>query len=117
MREELILQITNRIHSKAKMAHDDSSKDEILSELEMFEQIVMENHDKVEIGSIVRLETNSNQAHYFLTPALSGEILDFNDKKILAVSIFSALGIELMGKGEGEEFIVNNKTYKINEVI
>lgn len=116
LRKSLVTQITNKIQDRALGTNDTTSKDEILSELEMFEQISFSKHDEVEIGSVVKLETNSTQAQYFLTPAMSGEILEFQKAKILTVSIFSTLGMHLMGKKVGEKFNINAKEFEIKEI-
>lgn len=116
LRKILVTQITSKIQDKALASSDASTKDEILSELEMFEQISFSKHDQVEIGSIVKLQTNQTIAQYFLTPAMSGEILEFQSSKILTVSIFSALGMHLMGKKNGERFNINSKEFQIKEI-
>lgn len=116
LRKSLVAQIVSRIEAKANVVKDQGKKEEILSELEMFEQIEYSAHKAVEIGSVVKLKTNNTSAQYFLTPALSGEILDCGDRKILAVSIFSTLGCALMGKNQGDTFSVGDKKYEIIEV-
>lgn len=116
LRKSLVTQITTRIQDKALGTSDSTAKDEILSELEMFEQISFSKHEEIEIGSVVKLETNNTLAQYFLTPAMSGEILEFQSAKILTVSIFSALGMHLMGKSVGDRFSINTKSFEIKEI-
>ncbi len=63
------------------------------------------------LGSIVRTDT----ANYFISiPA--GEILAGNEK-FYAVGIQAPIARQLIGKGKGDDFNLNGKTFKITEVI
>ncbi|EQC45338.1 GreA/GreB family elongation factor [Bacteriovorax sp. Seq25_V] len=102
MRDLIIDNIRKTITTSAQGCETEEMKNEMLEELEMFEGISMDEHQAIEIGSIIELETNSRVATYFISPANSGSILNIKGQSILVVSIFSALGAELMGKVVGE---------------
>ncbi|MGA8854762.1 MAG: transcription elongation factor [Christiangramia sp.] len=63
------------------------------------------------LGSIVK----TNAANYFISiPA--GEVLAENEK-FFAVGIQAPIARQLVGKGKGDNFNLNGKTFKIMEVI
>jgi hypothetical protein len=70
-------------------------------------------------GTSANAETGSviitNNGDFYL--AISAGTLSVNGKTYFAVSPASPIGVVLAGKKAGDSFILNNKQYKIEEVI
>ncbi len=68
-------------------------------------------HDKIQFGSVVK----SSGPHYFIS--IPAGILKTDGEDFYSVGFQTPVARELTGKKKGEEFTINNQTFKIEEVI
>lgn len=75
-------------------------------EIQLLEEVDLKASDKSEevcIGSLVKLRHHDQERSYFLIPTSGGTILNFQDKAVLVVSVFSPLGSAILGLKPGED--------------
>lgn len=98
--------------------------EEIEQEINMLEEIdlgLSSSVNDVMTGSLVLLEHNNIEKHYFLSPTCGGKLLTVGGEPVLVISVFSPLGQELVGATVGEEVSIeikeNIKSYNIKKVL
>jgi transcription elongation GreA/GreB family factor len=95
--------------------------EEIKLDLQMIKELEIVPSYAVEMGSLVRLQTNSMSQWYFLSPILGGDLVAIEHYKIMVLSIFSPVGSEAMGLIVGDPFDVETpkavRSYEILEII
>jgi transcription elongation GreA/GreB family factor len=75
-------------------------------EIQMLEEVdvkASEKSDEVCIGSLVKLRHQDQERSYFLIPTSGGTILNFQERPVLVVSVFSPLGSAILGLKVGEQ--------------
>lgn len=95
------------------------TEEEYQQELELIDAIdwpIKDRIQEVHLGSVVRLETNGHAAWYLISPVAGGNFIQSELGPMVIVSAFSGLGQELMGKKVGEQFQIQNKSYKVVEL-
>jgi transcription elongation GreA/GreB family factor len=86
--------------------------DEIEQELGMLDEIDLKLTNEVNdviTGSLVLLEHNGIEKHYFLSPTGGGKLLTIEGEPVLVISVFSPLGQELVGAKINEEVSIEIK--------
>jgi transcription elongation GreA/GreB family factor len=80
--------------------------DELKQDLELLDSIPIheENKNDIQLGSIVELEMNRIKRKYFLSSCAGGTMLEINGEAILVISVFSPMGIELIGLKAQDSF-------------
>jgi transcription elongation GreA/GreB family factor len=97
--------------------------DEIEQELNMLEEIDLKLADglsEVITGSLVLLEHNGIEKHYFLSPTGGGKLLTIEGEPVLVISVFSPLGQELVGASVNDDVSIevneNVKSYLVKKI-
>jgi transcription elongation GreA/GreB family factor len=90
-------------------------------ELQMLDEIDLETREDISVGALVELIYQGQLRSYFLIPTAGGTILNFQNKTVLVVSVFSPLGAQLLGLKAGDEFEVEGpkdiRHYKVASFI
>ncbi len=58
----------------------------------------------IALGSLVMLESQDGRNHYFIGPAAGGTEVDNEDHQVLVITPSSPLGLQLLGRKQGEQF-------------
>lgn len=95
--------------------------EELKLELQMLEEVELPpDNETVSIGSLVEIEFNDQDRSYFISPTAGGTMLSIDGHNVLVISVFSPIGSEAIGLGEGDEFEVEtpkeNRTYIIKKI-
>lgn len=117
----VVNEIIEKIQLDASQAQNEEQRDDILGELEFFEELDLSpNTHTAQLGSLVTLETNGVRARYFLSPTKTANFIKVKDNVILVLSAFSPLGDAILSQAVGDEVVINSakgdKSYKIIEV-
>ncbi len=83
----------------------------VLVQKKTLEKLQLPKSTKIVMGSLVV----ANNIHYFLASSI-GQILMVN-AAVMVVSVNSPIGKLLLGKQEGDRFSLNNRTFKIEQVL
>lgn len=97
--------------------------DEIEQDINMLEEIDLNLASEVKdviTGSLVLLEHNGIQKHYFLSPTGGGRLLTVGGEPVLVISVFSPLGQGLVGASLNETVTIeindNEKSYQVLKI-
>ncbi|WP_034720143.1 GreA/GreB family elongation factor [Bacteriovorax sp. DB6_IX] len=119
---QIIEKIVAGLETEANMSADEHSREELLSEKELYEEISLDDKSgTVQIGSVVNIRYNGKLNTYFLAPSGMGNIMKVGDKVVVVISVFSTLGSAILNTAVGDEVIINmrgeDRIYLIDEII
>jgi transcription elongation GreA/GreB family factor len=82
--------------------------DELKQDLELIDSIPIheESKDEIVLGSVVELEINKVKRKYFLSSCAGGTLLQLNGEPILVISVFSPMGVEMIGLKRQDSFVL-----------
>jgi len=87
--------------------------DELKQDLELLE----ENKKDIQLGSLVELEMNKIKRKYFLSSCAGGTMLEIKGEAVLVISVFSPMGIEMIGLKSQDSFTLEmtsgNRDYTV----
>ena len=119
---QIVNTIVERLNCEAANESCELTKNEILQEKELFEQLEFGNEKEstTQIGSLIRLKCNNMSANYFLSPSGTGNLIKVGNTIVVQLSVFSPLGANALGLQVGDEFSVDSngikKTYTIEDI-
>lgn len=93
--------------------------DELKQDLELLDSIPIneENKKDIQLGSLVELEMNKIKRKYFLSSCAGGTMLEIKGEAVLVISVFSPMGIEMIGLKSQDSFTLEmtsgNRDYTV----
>ncbi|GAB4015152.1 MAG: hypothetical protein Fur0010_13890 [Bdellovibrio sp.] len=81
--------------------------EELEQEMALLDEIDLDHLPQTaSVGSLLELKTEDHSKIYFISSTAGGTVLDVNDHKILVISAFSPIGVEVIGLATKDEFEV-----------
>jgi transcription elongation GreA/GreB family factor len=86
--------------------------EELKQDLELLDAIPINDESKTEImlGSMVEMEINKNRRKYFVSSCAGGTLLQVNGEPVLVISVFSPMGVEMVGLSVQDTFILETNS-------